>query len=60
VKEVSINLVFDEPASVPIVIFSGYFLFLNSGTDILPTVVSVAAEDPETAAKKVTANNISM
>ena len=32
--------------------FSGYFLFLNSGIDIFPTVATVAAEDPEIAANK--------
>ena len=31
----------------------GEFLLLNSGIDILPTVVRVAAEEPDTAAKKV-------
>ena len=39
-----------EPAKLPRRIFSGYFLFLNSGIDILPTVATVAAEDPEIAA----------
>ena len=29
----------------------GYFLFLSSGIDILPTVATVAAEEPEIAAK---------
>ena len=41
-----------EPAKLPRSIFSGYFLFLNSGIDIFPTVATVAAEDPEMAANK--------
>ena len=41
------------PAKVPIIIGSGYLRFRSSGIDILPTVVSVAAEDPDTAAKTV-------
>ena len=40
-----------EPARLPNKIFSGYFLFLSSGIDILPTVATVAAEEPEIAAK---------
>ena len=40
-----------EPAKLPNKIFSGYFLFLSSGIDIFPTVATVAAEDPEIAAK---------
>ena len=40
-----------EPAKLPSKIFSGYFLFLNSGIDIFPTVATVAADDPDIAAK---------
>ena len=36
-----------EPARLPNKIFSGYFLFLNSGIDILPTVATVAADEPD-------------
>ena len=39
-----------DPAKVPNSNFSGYFLFLNSGIDIFPTVATVAAEDPDIAA----------
>ena len=39
-----------DPAKLPNNNFSGYFLFLNSGIDIFPTVATVAAEDPEIAA----------
>ena len=39
-----------EPAKLPNNNFSGYFLFLNSGIDIFPTVATVAAEDPDIAA----------
>ena len=39
-----------DPARLPNNILSGYFLFLNSGIDIFPTVATVAAEDPEIAA----------
>ena len=39
-----------DPAKLPNNIFSGYFLFLNSGIDIFPTVATVAAEDPDIAA----------
>ena len=39
-----------EPAKLPNNSFSGYFLFLNSGIDIFPTVATVAAEDPDIAA----------
>ena len=38
------------PASVPITMRSGYSRLRSSGIDILPTVVSVAAEDPRIAA----------
>ena len=41
-----------DPAKLPSNNFSGYFLFLNSGMDILPTVATVAAEEPEIAANK--------
>ena len=41
------------PASVPIIIGSGYFRFRSSGMDIFPTVVSVAADEPDTAANTV-------
>ena len=41
-----------DPAKLPNNILSGYFLFLNSGIDIFPTVATVAAEDPEIAAKR--------
>ena len=41
-----------EPARLPNNIFSGYFLFLNSGIDIFPTVATVAADDPDIAANK--------
>ena len=41
-----------EPAKLPNNSFSGYFLFLNSGIDIFPTVATVAAEDPDIAANK--------
>ena len=41
-----------DPAKLPNNIFSGYFLFLSSGIDIFPTVATVAAEDPEIAAKR--------
>ena len=41
------------PAKVPIIIGSGYLRFRSSGIDIFPTVVSVAAEYPDTAAKTV-------
>merc|ERR1711965_947923 len=41
-----------EPAKLPNKIFSGYFLFLNSGIDIFPTVATVAADDPDIAANK--------
>ena len=41
------------PASVPMIMRSGYSRARSSGIDILPTVVSVAAEEPETAAKTV-------
>ena len=37
---------------VIILIFSGYFLFLNSGIDIFPTVATVAADEPDIAANK--------
>ena len=39
-----------DPAKLPSKIFSGYFLFLSSGIDILPTVATVAADEPEIAA----------
>ena len=39
-----------DPAKLPNSNFSGYFLFLNSGIDILPTVATVAADDPDIAA----------
>ena len=39
-----------DPAKLPNSNFSGYFLFLNSGIDIFPTVATVAAEDPDIAA----------
>ena len=39
-----------DPAKLPSKIFSGYFLFLSSGIHILPTVATVAAEEPEIAA----------
>ena len=39
-----------DPAKLPNNNFSGYFLFLNSGIDIFPTVATVAAEDPDIAA----------
>ncbi len=35
--------------------FSGYSRFRSSGIDIFPTVVSVAADEPDTAAKTVQA-----
>ena len=38
------------PLKLPNSNFSGYFLFLNSGIDIFPTVATVAAEDPDIAA----------
>ena len=41
-----------DPAKLPSSIFSGYFLFLSSGIDIFPTVATVAADDPEIAAKR--------
>src|ERR1043165_6271326 len=41
------------PASVPMVMASGYPRCLSSGSVILPIVAQVAAEDPETAAKIV-------
>ena len=41
------------PASVPMIIGSGYFRFRSSGMDIFPTVVSVAADEPDTAANTV-------
>src|SRR6185369_5674425 len=41
------------PASVPIVMSSGYPRALNSGSVIFPMVAQVAAEDPDTAAKIV-------
>ncbi len=41
-----------EPAKLPSKIFSGYFLFLNSGIDIFPTVATVAAEEPDIAANR--------
>ena len=41
-----------EPAKLPSKIFSGYFLFLNSGIDILPTVATVAADEPDMAANR--------
>ena len=41
-----------DPAKLPSSNFSGYFLFLNSGIDIFPTVATVAADDPEIAANK--------
>ena len=41
-----------EPARLPKRIFSGYFLFLNSGIDIFPTVATVAADEPDIAANK--------
>ena len=41
------------PASVPMIMCSGYWRARSSGMDILPTVVSVAADDPETAANTV-------
>ena len=47
-----------EPARLPSKIFSGYFLFLSSGIDIFPTVATVAAEDPDIAAKKAVEWNI--
>ena len=40
-----------DPARLPNKIFSGYFLFLSSGIDIFPTVATVAAEEPDIAAK---------
>ena len=39
------------PASVPTIIRSGYSRLRSSGIDILPIVATVAAEDPEIAAK---------
>ena len=42
-----------DPAKLPNNNFSGYFLFLNSGIDIFPTVATVAAEDPDIAANNV-------
>ena len=39
-----------DPAKLPNSNFSGYFLFLNSGIDIFPTVATVAAEEPDIAA----------
>ena len=39
-----------DPAKLPNSNFSGYFLFLNSGIDIFPTVATVAADDPDIAA----------
>ena len=41
-----------DPAKLPSNSFSGYFLFLNSGIDIFPTVATVAADEPEIAANK--------
>ena len=41
-----------DPAKLPNNNFSGYFLFLNSGIDIFPTVATVAADEPEIAANK--------
>ena len=41
------------PAKVPIIIFSGYCRERSSGIDILPTVATVAADEPEIAAKTV-------
>ena len=41
------------PAKVPIIIRSGYFRALSSGIDIFPTVATVAAEEPDIAAKTV-------
>tara|TARA_A100000164_G_C21681931_1_gene664758 strand:- start:140 stop:607 length:468 start_codon:yes stop_codon:yes gene_type:complete len=41
-----------EPAKLPNNNFSGYLRCLNSGMDILPTVATVAAEDPDIAANK--------
>ena len=41
------------PESVPITRSSGYLRDRNSGIDILPTVATVAADDPEIAAKMV-------
>src|SRR5690606_32732552 len=39
------------PASVPIIILSGYPRRLSSGIVILPIVAQVAADEPDTAAK---------
>src|SRR5210317_435787 len=41
------------PARVPMIIYSGYPRRRNSGMDIFPTVVSVAADEPLTAANRV-------
>ena len=39
------------PARVPTIMRSGYWRWRSSGIDILPTVATVAADDPEMAAK---------
>src|SRR3546814_8023804 len=41
------------PASVPMIMSSGYLRARSSGMVILPMVAQVAAEEPETAAKMV-------